>query len=1277
LQIFATYIARSLPKNIKALPHPGDIAEPASLAAIPLPKTDYQLEFPDDLISSGKLSAMQLEGTIHAATKHLSWLPGGERAGFFIGDGAGTGKGRQLASVILDSYIRGRVKSIWVSTSSDLYVDATRDLRDLGCQISVHNNLQSLDKAKVTPSEGVLFVTYSTLTSSTKGRGRLSQLIEWAGGASFDGVLVFDEAHKAKNFSSNENQSTKVATAVVNLQKALPAARVVYASATGVSEVGNMAYMSRLGLFGAGSAFPTFEDFLSSLKKKGISFLELLAMDLKGQGFYLARQLSFRSAEFSELEIPLSPQQICMYDAAVQMWVDLRGALTQAANACHSEGSADPFRPFWGAQQRFFKLLCVSMKVPVIVEEAKVALQQNQCVVIGLQSTGEAAADALDLQIGDQRGWVSPTKQILLQFVNTHFPTQKTINPNPPVVAYVDGVEGDEVTPIAATVVQNTTTTSSATPVVETDALSLGLKELMLQRIQALDLPPNFLDELIDKLGGKNAVAEMTGRKARIVRAANNNRPVYEARAKPDSSEMDSLNIKEKDAFMAGKKFIAIVSDAASTGISLHADQRINNQRRRVHLTIELPWSGEKAIQQLGRSHRSNQVSAPLYKLVFTDLGGERRFAAAVARRLQSLGALTRGDRRAASGLDLGSLNYDSPLGRKALRKMYDAIVAQSPLLPPGLQLENILEGLPEEDVAAVAPAADGPDGRPTARNLVEAVENLHTILRGYVDMMGINVTSSRHDTVAEDTAVALNNSGSVGGGSVGVAEAADNAAAASGGSSKDTGDVRRFLNRLLAVPVHRQRLLFNYFTLMLNAEIKAAKQAGSYTEGVSDLPGQKISREGPAQELWKDPLTGLSTYHHTVNVDRGISFSVAQAKFDHEAARHSDQRSGFYRSRKIMPGTGKHAVLLAIQKPGAAGYFTLTRPNTGESFFEMDEDELRSKYSLSSSTNISQIQEEWDEMYQSSIHQCSHGWACQIQGCHVGKRLQSVTILSGSVIRIWDTLERVLMRHEFELNKSDRTMRIVRVEGAGETAGLPLIGLRYPGHLLPEVQAVLNSELQIKLATAAAAAAGDASASGSTVPGIGSAQNFAAMVLNQRKIDEVAPVVERWQKKAFTKAKSIVDFFKPAAGNGAGGSNIKKESAPKQQKQQQQIGGSKRPQQASIVGASGSGGVKKIKKESASMAAASDVIVLVDDDEEEEKGDKVASAVKKEKETAAAAGRNSSRPGGGGSGGAGSLSEDDIEALIAMGFTKSQSERALRMNSSVERAADYLLNAV
>ncbi len=51
---------------------------------------------------------------------------------------------------------------------------------------------------------------------------------------------------------------------------------------------------SRLGLWGPGSAFNDFQAFLDSMKKRGVSFLEMLAMEMKSQGYYVARGLSFR-----------------------------------------------------------------------------------------------------------------------------------------------------------------------------------------------------------------------------------------------------------------------------------------------------------------------------------------------------------------------------------------------------------------------------------------------------------------------------------------------------------------------------------------------------------------------------------------------------------------------------------------------------------------------------------------------------------------------------------------------------------------------------------------------------------------------------------------------------------------------------------------------------------------------------------------------------------------------------------------------------------------------
>ena len=60
---------------------------------------------PSNLVSSGALSSLQLQFVGLACQRHLTVMPTDPptRAGFFLGDGAGVGKGRQLAAVLLDS----------------------------------------------------------------------------------------------------------------------------------------------------------------------------------------------------------------------------------------------------------------------------------------------------------------------------------------------------------------------------------------------------------------------------------------------------------------------------------------------------------------------------------------------------------------------------------------------------------------------------------------------------------------------------------------------------------------------------------------------------------------------------------------------------------------------------------------------------------------------------------------------------------------------------------------------------------------------------------------------------------------------------------------------------------------------------------------------------------------------------------------------------------------------------------------------------------------------
>ena len=340
-----------------AAEHPTPLVESVAMGSIAAPMPEAVPQLPDGLVAKGLLSAAQAETLIYAASAHARDLPGRfepedkgcslkasaeghtYRQGYFLGDGTGAGKGRQVASVILDRWVRGERRHIWISKNEALLEDARRDWAALG---GLPIDIQPLASWKlgttIAMREGILFVTYPTLRSGRNDATRLDQILAWAGD-DFDGVIVFDEAHAMANAAGGEGSRGKVngseqGIAGVRLQNLLPRARVLYASATGASDVNNLAYATRLGLWGPETAFANREAFVADIRDGGIAAMELVARDLKSLGLYTARALSFAGVEYEILEHCLSEDQIAVYDAYAEAWAILCAA---AHKTCYRE----------------------------------------------------------------------------------------------------------------------------------------------------------------------------------------------------------------------------------------------------------------------------------------------------------------------------------------------------------------------------------------------------------------------------------------------------------------------------------------------------------------------------------------------------------------------------------------------------------------------------------------------------------------------------------------------------------------------------------------------------------------------------------------------------------------------------------------------------------------------------------------------------------------------------------------------------------------------------
>tara|TARA_B100000513_G_scaffold111919_1_gene48791 strand:+ start:1317 stop:6272 length:4956 start_codon:yes stop_codon:yes gene_type:complete len=1397
-------------------PHPDSVVETTSLAFAELPPIRYKLLLPPQIMMradetnrvGGALSRLQLETVVYANQCFDRILPNGERSGFFLGDGVGLGKGRQLAGIIRERWLAGKRRHLWVSVSADLMQDAIRDLRDIGADDIEVRNLTKLPYGKLESQkcgkfkEGVLYSTYSALVSGSKGDKRLDQIIAWLGKEQGDGCIMFDESHKAKNLfpetkatedavasgRSATLKSTKMATAAFELQRQCPLACVVYCSATGASSLNNMAYMSRLGLWGEWTAFKHFGEFRKTIKEGGVGAMELVALDMKRRGMYISRQLSFKNAEFETDIIDLTAKQLRMYDAASLFWQRLFSCFAYAKERLGIGGKGGPknhpsmriMSHYWGCHQRFFRAMCMAMKVPHVVRLTQAALAANKCVIVGLQTTGEsrlndavkggedleefagmkevckflihkfptgdylklypelelaqpdeqddsvdqvdkdrvrqavqttrdqndfrgndvsdeeldgeedmdemadfivhgseeessaesddedaemdeyaakpgklprvvyrqdmrtlrelvrlaqmpdqnctskgqllarlkevekrsqhsgsrvgdllktlekkkrhstdepeeghargrpkrrsaqqageavylesddeAAALASDdemegedgetqlngllgrciqvtvakqwrnaevvgfdagsgrhhLQIGGETTWLllknekwqfatagaapGATSRRAVHVLDSedddeNVTQQRAARPKRKggkrrVAADSDSASdweageesededearsGLKPTPKQAAKPQRAARSaptlktaangrkkrvagdsadSDDEPVpgmnIDEDGPDLSqfqcdcyntirhlctLKRQLLRALDRLDMPDNPLDALITELGGPKQVAELTGRKGRLVREGS--KTVYRKRndneldANGKKVSMESINLSEKAKFMAGEKLVAIISEAASSGISLQADRRVPNRRRRVHITLELPWSADQCIQQCGRSHRSNQVCGPQYRLLMTACGGERRFASTVAKRLQALGALTKGDRRAADSADLSAFDVDTDYGRRAMNELLET------LLKPQI-----------------------------ARNLPPQ--------KHVRDALGLRA----NDELQEAWATYL--------------DQAEEAVASTGIDREFKGGVKKLLNKLLGMPVDMQNRIFAHFSANLDMEVNKAKDSNTFDEGVVDIQGQSVELvEGFPKTIAIDKQSNIELLHYEITTDRGMSFDMALQRLKEKGEKNDPpgalyEGEGIYVSKRSIAGRAGENIfqhVMLLQKPlpplllNPVAIFNTFRPSTSlgkaTPLRDFTAAGIYTKVDLESQAT----RNGWTRMYDDSLEYCAHGPKCSYgPRCMIGRRKQSRHILCGSVLSFWSDIQRVVGYKQRTVGHDRRLeivsqMRIVRVRVTDKDGKeVRLVGVEVPNAAKVQV-------LRDAIAATAAEAAG------------------------------------------------------------------------------------------------------------------------------------------------------------------------------------------------------------
>ncbi len=562
-------------------------------------------------------------------------------AGAVIADDVGVGKSRVMGAIIADQMWRARSglagkQRVLILTKNrqniaDLIKTFTVEMKgtydpliqETGLRIRSILDLTDAERKRLGEGDGgfeiVLLDAYN-----------LSRHQEAALAFSPDLVLV-DEAHLFSNLSGDTDRANVLEGLFTRFH--MPATHWVYLTATPASSIESLQFMYGLGLWQPkamvesaeeGDDVRTFDTWLQAstgVTKAGswresiaTPIIEQLMRELKMDHAYHSLDFWRGGFEFEMAEADITSEQFKLYDEAATVLnqaIRLYQFARQAVNHGKwpvgpayslSELKAPP-RPD-GQAIFFMKRLLVEFRMARALEAARKALDAGEQVVFKILGVS-------DTHLTGETGNFGA--------VFNAIPTMRAIKNRAGQILRWEDI------PYGPTTVRNMV-----------DELRQQVQYRLGRRSSA-----SPLKMLQDAFGEKNIAA--------IVGA---------------TSPRD--RVAQNAEFQAGKRRVAVISSAGSTGINL---QDLGTGRR-VMIVLDLDWDSKEFKQSLGRVDRANQVSSPRTLTIYTPIAGERKFQATIAARMKSLGAISKGQEDAGAEQDaLNDFDMESSTWTRAINE--------------------------------------------------------------------------------------------------------------------------------------------------------------------------------------------------------------------------------------------------------------------------------------------------------------------------------------------------------------------------------------------------------------------------------------------------------------------------------------------------------------------------------------------------------------------------------------------------------------------------------